>query len=107
MNYLISKKDRFSTIYIKMNYKRTQLDKLKYIKVSDVFNEENYEIYSLIKKKPIDNLNDLLIYFYRNYFYLLDKVIYHINVYLDDLLIINKLFYIFDCGNYLYEKKKN
>jgi hypothetical protein len=106
MNYLISKKDRFSTIYIKMNYKRTQLDKLKYIKVSDVFNEENYEIYSLIKKQPLDNLNDLLIYFYKNYFYLLEKVIYHINVYLDDSIIINKLFYVFDCGNYLYEQKK-
>ena len=106
MNYLISKKDRFSSIYIKLNYKRTQLDKLRYIKVSDVFNEENYEIYSLIKKQPIDNLNDLLIFFYRNYFYLLDKVIYHINVYLDDTIIINKLFYIFDCGNYLYEQKK-
>jgi hypothetical protein len=106
MNYLISKKDRFSSIYIKMNYKRIQLDKLRSIKVSDVFNEENYEIYSIIKKIELDNLVDLLIFFYRNYFYLLDKVIYHINLYMDESIIINKLFYIFDCGNYLYEQRK-
>jgi hypothetical protein len=106
MNYLISKKERFSTIYIKMNYRRVQLDKLKQIKVSDVFNEENYEIYSLIKKQNLDSLNDLLIFFYKNYFYLLDKVIYHINLYMNDDIIINKLFYVFDCGNYLFEQKR-
>ena len=25
---------------------------------------------------------------------------------MDDNIIINKLFYIFDCGNYLYEQRK-
>ena len=48
--------------------------------------------------------------FFKNYFYLLDKVIYYINIYfsLDNTnqLIINKLYYIFDSGNYLYESKK-
>jgi len=106
MKYLITKKDRFSSIYIKLNYKRYQLDKLKSIKVSDVFDETNYEIYSLIKKVSFDNLNDLLIFFYKNYFYLLEKVIYHINFFMDGNIIINKLFYIFDCGNYLFEQKK-
>ena len=89
-----------------MNYRRIQLDKLKQIKVVDVFNEENYEIYSLIKKQNLDTLNDLLIFFYKNYFYLLDKVIHHINLYMNDDIIINKLFYVFDCGNYLFEQKR-
>ena len=106
MKYLITKKDRFSSIYIKLNYKRYQLDKLKSIKVTDVFDETNYEIYSLIKKVSFDNLNDLLIFFYKNYFYLLENVIYHINVFMDGNIIINKLFYIFDCGNYLFEQRK-
>jgi len=36
----------------------------------------------------------------------MDKVIYYINLYFDDKLIINKLYYIFDTGNYLFEKNK-
>jgi hypothetical protein len=99
------KKERFNNINIKMNYKRFMLDKLKNIKISDVFTEENYEIYSLIKKeKNLKNLNDLLIFFYKNYFYLLDKVIYNINLYFNDNLIINKLYYILDVSKYLFEK---
>jgi len=104
MNYLITKKERFNNIYIKMNYKKLMLDKLKDIKVKDLINEDNYEIYSLIKKEKLDNLNDLLIFFFKNYFYLLDKIINLINIYFDDQLMINKLYYIFDSGNYLYEK---
>lgn len=110
MDYLISKKERFNNIYIKMNYKRFLLNKLSTIKVSDVFDINNYEIYSLIKTQNLNNLNELLIFFFKNYFYLLDKVIYYINIYfsLDNTnqLIINKLYYIFDSGNYLYESKK-
>jgi hypothetical protein len=103
MNYFITKKERFNNIYIKMNYKKFILDKLKSIKISEVFNEENYEIYSLIKKEKLTYLNELLIFFFKNYFYLLEKVIYNINLYFEDQLIINKLYYIFDSGNYLYE----
>ena len=106
MTYIINEKERFNNINIKMNYKRYQLDKLKKIKVSEVFNEQNYEIYSVIKKQKLDNLNELLIYIFKNYFYLLDIVIYHINLYMENQIIINKLFYIFDTGNYLYEKNK-
>jgi hypothetical protein len=105
MNYVIMKKERFNNINIKMNYKRFMLDKLKNINISDVFTEENYEIYSLIKKESnLKNLNDLLIFFYKNYFYLLDKVIYHINLYFNDNLIINKIYYELNIVNYLFEK---
>jgi len=103
MNYFITKKERFNNIYIKMNYKKFMLDKLKSTKINEVFNEENYEIYSLIKKEELTYLNELLIFFFKNYFYLLDKIIYNINLYFEDQLIINKLYYIFDSGNYLYE----
>jgi hypothetical protein len=111
MNYIIMKKERFNNINIKMNYKRYMIDKLKNIEISTIFTKENYEIYSLIKNESkLKNLNDLLIYFYKNYFYLLDKVIYYINLYFSsdesDQLVINKLFYIFDTGNYLYELNK-
>ena len=51
-----------------------------------------------------------MIFFFKKYFYLLDKVIYYINLYfgLEDAnqLVINKLYYVFDCGNYLYESKR-
>jgi hypothetical protein len=46
----------------------------------------------------------LILYFFKNYFYLLDKVIYSINLYFDDKIVINKLYYIFDVAGYLYEK---
>jgi hypothetical protein len=106
MNYIMTKKDRFNNINIKMNYKRYMLDKLKNIEISEVFTKENYEIYSVIKNdKNLKNLNDLLIFIFKNYFYLLDKVIYHINLYFDDNLIINKLYYKFDASNYLFEKE--
>lgn len=106
MNYILNKKERFENIHIKMNYKKFLLDKLKNIPVSDVFTYENYEIYSLIKKEKLSNLHDLIIFFYKNYFYLLDQVIYHINLYFNDQIIINKIYYIFDTGNYLFENKK-
>lgn len=110
MDFLITKKERFNNIYIKMNYKKSVLNRLSNIKVSEIFTIENYEIYSLIKNKNIDNITELLIFFFKNYFYLLDKVIYYINLYFSsdesDQLVINKLFYIFDTGNYLYELNK-
>jgi hypothetical protein len=110
MDFLITKKERFNNIYIKMNYKKSLLNRLSNIKVSEIFTIENYEIYSLIKNKNIDNITELLIFFFKNYFYLLDKVIYYINLYFSsdesDQLVINKLFYIFDTGNYLYELNK-
>jgi len=106
MNYVITKKERFNNITITMNYKRYMLDKLKNISIEDVFTKENYEIYSLIKKETnLKNLNDLLIFFFKNYFYLLDNVIYNINLYFNDNLIINKLYYIFDISNYLFENE--
>jgi hypothetical protein len=105
MNYLIIKKNRFENINVKMNFKKGLLDKLKNIKVKEVFNEENYEIYSLIKKESLANLNELIIFFYKNYFYLLDKVITQINKYFDNELILNNLYYIFDSGTYLFEKQ--
>jgi len=37
---------------------------------------------------------------------MLDKVIYYINIYFDDKLIINKLYYIMESANYLFEKNK-
>jgi len=105
MNYIIMKKERFNNINIKMNYKKYILDKLKNIPIKDIFTKENYEIYSLIKNESkLQNLNDLLIFIYKNYFYLLDKVIYHINLYFDGNLIINKIYYEFNIVNYLYEK---
>jgi hypothetical protein len=107
MTYLISKKDRFSNVNVKLNYKKYVLDKLKQVKINDVFNQENYEIYTLIKKeKNLIYLSDLLIFFFKNYFYLLDKVINQINIYFNDTIIINKLFYYFDVGNYLLENEK-
>jgi len=107
MTYLISKKDRFSNVNVKLNYKKYLLDKLKQVKINDVFNQENYEIYTLIKKeKNLIYLSDLLIFFFKNYFYLLDKVINQINIYFNDTIIINKLFYYFDVGNYLLENEK-
>lgn len=110
MDYLISKKERFNNIYIKTNYKKIILNKLSNISVSEVFDINNYEIYSLIKSEKLNNLTELLIFFFKKYFYLLDKVIYYINLYfgLEDAnqLVINKLYYVFDCGNYLYESKK-
>jgi len=105
MNYLIMKKNRFENINVKMNFKKGLLDKLKNIKVKEVFNEENYEIYSLIKKESLANLNELIIFFYKNYFYLLDKVITQINKYFDNELILNNLYYVFDSGTYLFEKQ--
>jgi hypothetical protein len=104
LTYLISKKDRFDNIYIKTNYKKFIIDKLNSIKVEDIFNEENYEIYSIIKKEKFKNMTELILYFFKNYFYLLDKVIYSINLYFDDKIVINKLYYIFDVAGYLYEK---
>ena len=105
MNYILMKKERFNSIAIKMNYKRYLLDKLKLIQIKDVFTKENYEIYTLIKNEStLKNLNDLLIFFYKNYFYLLDKVIYFINLHFDNNLIINKLYYEFDISKYLFEK---
>jgi hypothetical protein len=106
INYILNKKERFENIHIKMNYKKYLLDKLEKIPVNDVITIENYEIYSLIKKEKINNLRDLIIFFFQNYFYLLDKVIYNINLYFDDQIIINKIYYIFDSGNYLFENKK-
>ena len=107
MTYLISKKDRFSNVNVKLNYKKYILDKLKQVKINDVFNQENYEIYTLIKKeKNLIYLSDLLIFFFKNYFYLLDKVINQINIYFNDTIVINKLFYYFDVGNYLLENEK-
>ena len=105
MNYLIMKKNRFESINVKMNFKKGLLDKLKNIKVKEVFNEENYEIYSLIKKESLANLNELIIFFYKNYFYLLDKVITQINKYFDNELILNNLYYVFNSGIYLFEKQ--
>lgn len=105
MNYLIMKKNRFESINVKMNFKKGLLDKLKNIKVKEVFNEENYEIYSLIKKESLANLNELIIFFYKNYFYLLDKVITQINKYFDNELILNNLYYVFNSGTYLFEKQ--
>ena len=105
MNYLIMKKNRFENINVKMNFKKGLLDKLNNIKVKEVFNEENYEIYSLIKKESLANLNELIIFFYKNYFYLLDKVITQINKYFDNELILNNLYYVFDSGTYLFEKQ--
>jgi len=106
MNYIINNKDRFTNININLNYKRYLLENLKNIKINDVFTEINYEIYSIIKNTNLDNLNQLIIYFFKNYFYLLDKVIYYINVYFDKKLVINKLYYIFKTEKYLYEKGK-
>ena len=37
---------------------------------------------------------------------MLDKVIYYINIYFDEKLIINKLYYIMESANYLFEKNK-
>jgi hypothetical protein len=105
MNYLIMKKNRFESINVKMNFKKGLLDKLKNIKVKEVFNEENYEIYSLIKKESLANLNELIIFFYKNYFYLLDKILTQINKYFDNELILNNLYYIFNSGTYLFEKQ--
>jgi hypothetical protein len=105
MNYLIMKKNRFESINVKMNFKKGLLDKLKNIKVKEVFNEENYEIYSLIKKESLANLNELIIFFYKNYFYLLDKIITQINKYFDNELILNNLYYVFNSGTYLFEKQ--
>ena len=105
MNYLIMKKNRFENINVKMNFKKGLLDKLKNIKVKEVFNEENYEIYSLIKKESLANLNELIIFFYKNYFYLLDKILTQINKYFDNELILNNLYYIFNSGTYLFEKQ--
>ena len=82
------------------------LDKLNNITIDEVFTEENYEIYSIIKKQQLKNLNELLLFIFKNYFYMLDKVIYYINIYFDDKLIINKLYYIMDASNYLFEKNK-
>jgi len=105
INYFISKKDRFNNnIYIKTNYKKYIIDKLNSLKVEDIFNQENYEIYSIIKKEKFKNVTELILYFFKKYFYLLDKVINLINIYYDDKIIINKLYYIFDSGGYLYEK---
>jgi hypothetical protein len=106
INYLLTKKERFDSIHIKMNYRKYMIDKLNNIKISDVFTEENYEIYSVIKKEKLKNLLELIIFIFKNYFYMMDKVIYYINLYFDDKLIINKLYYIFDTGNYLFEKNK-
>jgi hypothetical protein len=106
INYLLTKKERFDSIHIKMNYRKYMLDKLNNIKISDVFIEENYEIYSVIKNEKLKSLLELIIFIFKNYFYMMDKVIYYINLYFDDKLIINKLYYIFDTGNYLFEKNK-
>jgi hypothetical protein len=106
INYLLTKKERFDSIHIKMNYRKYMLDKLNNIAVEEIFTEENYEIYSIIKKEKLKNLNELLIFIFKNYFYMLDKVIYYINIYFDDKLIINKLYYIMESANYLFEKNK-
>jgi hypothetical protein len=106
INYLLTKKDRFDSIHIKMNYRKYMLDKLNNIAVEEIFTEENYEIYSIIKKEKLKNLNELLLFIFKNYFYMLDKVIYYINIYFDEKLIINKLYYIMESANYLFEKNK-
>jgi hypothetical protein len=106
INYLLTKKERFDLIHIKMNYRKYMLDKLNNIKIEDVFTKENYEIYSIIKKQKLNNLTELILFMYTKHFYMLDKVIYYINIYFDDKLIINKLYYIFDTSNYLFEKNK-
>ena len=47
----------------------------------------------------------MIIFFYKNYFYLLDKVITQINKYFDNELILNNLYYVFNSGTYLFEKQ--